>query len=529
MTEQSLIRALTDSLPLLGPELALGAAGCALFLGATFPGRRSGWAVFALTALVSAAVLAYWPRPSVARSLEHLLAAPIVLDHLAQFTKGLAILGGIVLVFLSWDEVSDRSAAEYHGCLLFIVAGLCLAGSANELVTLFLALELISIPTYVLLYLPRFDHASQEAAMKYFLLSVFSSALLLFGFSYLYGLSGTTNLTGLVERLTQPDESGSSRAIILVAVLMVVAGLGYKITMVPFHYYAPDVYQGAPTTGAALLAFIPKVAGFVALFRILGFVRLDVVDGPQILGEQLSVLFWILAAVTMLLGNVLALLQTNLKRLLAYSSIAHAGYMLVGVAVAHHLAIAAPPTQAPGGVPAVMFYLVAYGAMTIGAFGIVASLSTPERPVETDDDLAGLSQSHPGVALLMALFLFSLIGIPLTAGFMGKLFLVTGALAIDGPQATIFRWLAVLLVVNAAIGGWYYLRILAKMYLFPSARPIRHRLALPGLIALWLCAAVTLALGVYPKLAYDAATRVITPEIASSNPTRLEANTSPQN
>jgi NADH-quinone oxidoreductase subunit N len=292
---------------------------------------------------------------------------------------------------------------------------------------------------------------------------------------------------------------------------MVIAGLGYKITAVPFHYYAPDVYQGAPTSGAALLAFVPKVAGFVALIRVFGFVRPDHLDTLWILSDQVSVLFWILAAVTMVLGNVMALLQSNLKRLLAYSSVAHAGYMMVGLAVAHRLATAAPPTQAPGGVPALLFYLVAYGAMTVGAFAVIAYLSTPERPIETEDDLAGLSTSHPGVALLMAVFLFSLIGIPLTAGFMGKLFLVAGAMAVDAPNATIYRWLALILVLNAGIGGWYYLRILSKMYLYPTARPIQRSADLPGLAAIWLCAAVTLVLGVSPGLLYDTASRIGVP------------------
>jgi NADH-quinone oxidoreductase subunit N len=399
--------------------------------------------------------------------------------------------------------------------LLLIVAGLCLTGSANELVTLFLALELISIPTYVILYLPRFDNASQEAAAKYFLLSVFSSAFLLFGFSYLYGVTGTTNIPALIDALNQtrstvrPPMTVPVPALALGALVMIVVGLGFKITAVPFHFYAPDVYQGTATVVAALLAFIPKVAGFVALFRVLGFVLAGQAGNiPTAYGSQLPVLLWILAAVTMTLGNILALLQNNLKRLLAYSSVAHAGYMLIGLAVAYNLSWQAGPGEVPperdalasipAGVQAVLFYLTAYGAMTIGAFAVIAFLSTKERPVELEDDLAGLGTSHPGIALIMAVFLFSLIGMPLTAGFAGKFWLFFNALAVKGERATQFYWLAGVGAINAAIGGWYYLRILAKMYLHSSVRPLERAPSWPALMALWVCAFLTIFLGVYP-------------------------------
>jgi NADH-quinone oxidoreductase subunit N len=365
------------------------------------------------------------------------------------------------------------------------------------LVTLFLSLELISIPTYVLLYLPRYDDAAQEAAMKYFLLSIFSSALTLFGFSYLYGLAGTTNLPALLAALGNVGPDGLLPRTAQVALVMVVAGLGFRITAVPFHFYAPDVYQGTPTVAAALLAFIPKVAGFVALVRVLGFLWIDRTGTVGLaLGAQVPMLFFILAAVTMFLGNLLGLLQDNLKRLLAYSSVAHAGYMLMGLAVAPDLHVRGEETA--GGVDAVLFYLVAYGAMTIGAFAILAYLSTPQRPVEMIEDLAGLSRSHPGVALLMALFLFSLIGIPLTAGFAGKLVLFFGAMAV--PQHPwLFRILALIGVINAAIGAWYYLRVLVVMYLRNPIKPLENARSWPGLATLWICAALTLFLGVYPN------------------------------
>jgi NADH-quinone oxidoreductase subunit N len=291
---------------------------------------------------------------------------------------------------------------------------------------------------------------------------------------------------------------------------MVVAGLGFRITAVPFHFYAPDVYQGTTTGMAALLAFVPKVAGFAALLRVLGFLPAYLGGAPGAMGEQVPVLLWIMAAVTMSLGNILALLQDNVKRLLAYSSVAHAGYMLIGLAVAPRLAGA--PGEAVGGVEALLFYLIAYGAMTVGAFAVLHYLSTPERPVESVDDLAGLGKSHPGVALLMVLFLFSLIGIPLTGGFMGKFLLFFDAMGLSSSapglsdaartqlaeQARLYRLLALIGAVNAAIGAWYYLRIASVMYLREGIEPLPRAKPAPVLGAIWACALLTLALGIYP-------------------------------
>jgi NADH-quinone oxidoreductase subunit N len=511
----NLLQSLTGYITACLPEALLGVSACVMFLGGTWLHCRMRWGIWALLSLAAAGVaLALNPlslHDSEAKASAALFAAPVWFDRFALLVRVMALVGGAVLVLLSWDEVPDRQAADYHACVLLIVAGTGLTAAANELVTLFLALELVSIPTYVLLYLPRADAPAQEAAMKYFLLSIFSSAFLLFGFSYLYGLAGTTNLPALAEALTR--NPAALPGVALVALVMVVAGLGFKITAVPFHFYAPDVYQGTATANAALLAFIPKVAGFAALARVLGFLPYTFHGQPLteggaaglMLGEQVPVLFWIMAAVTMTLGNVLALLQDNVKRLLAYSSVAHAGYMLIGLAVAPRLS--ADTSGSVGGVEAVLFYLVCYGGMTVGAFAILSYLSTDERPVETVDDLAGLGRSHPGVALLMALFLFSLIGIPLTAGFWGKFLLFNGALmvpynidsATSIEQRRLFITLAFIGVINAAIAGWYYLRIAAAMYLRDPLNPIAKGRPRPVLLAVWVCALLTLGVGVYPE------------------------------
>lgn len=503
MSEQ-IVNALVHVFYLVVPEAILVGAACLFFLGGTFRNERRLWSSLALAALAGAGIAFVATWPSGVRPDEEIYATPIFLDWTALLIKAVALVGGAVLVLLSWNEVPDEWAAEHHACLLLIVAGLCLTGAANELVTLFLALELISIPTYVLLYLPRHDDAAREAATKYFLLSVFSSAFPLFGFSYLYGLGGTTNLPALAEALRRGDGDlarqipHTTPALALIALVMVVTGLGFKITAVPFHFYAPDVFQGSTTGSAALLAFLPKAAGFTALLRVLGSVLAGKAESIPALGPQTPLLLCILAAATMTLGNILALLQSNLRRLLAYSSVAHAGYMLIGLAAAQNPDFSATaPT--PLGVQAVLFYLVAYGAMTVGAFAVLAHLSTPQRTIENEDDLLGLAGSHPWTALLMAVFLFSLIGMPLTAGFAGKMMLFFGALAVEGERAVMFRWIAALGAVNAAIGGWYYLRILTKMYLHKPIKPLETPRPWPGFAALWICAAVTLFLGIFPE------------------------------
>ncbi len=347
--------------------------------------------------------------------------------------------------------------------------------------------------------------------MKYFLLSIFASALLLFGFSYLYGVAGSTNVPTLLDTLALARNDGLP-GITQVALVMIVAGLSFRITAVPFHFYAPDVYQGTSIAAAALLAFIPKVAGFIALIRLMGYVWGPTGAGMA-LGLQGPMLLYILAAVSMTLGNVLALLQNNVKRLLAYSSVAHAGYMLIGLAVAPDLQAGAVPGSMTGGVDAILFYLVAYGAMTVGAFAVLAYVNGPGQSVETVDDLAGLSRNQPGVAALMALFLFSLIGIPLTAGFAGKLLLFFGALAAPPPaeHPWLFSILAVVAALNAAVAAWYYLRIVAVMYLRNPIQPLTRPRSAPGLAALWICAVVTLVLGIAPNPLSQLALRAATP------------------
>ncbi len=534
------VSALSGFFPWIVPECILGFVACVLFLGATWRPNRNLWGAVALLGVTAAGIALWLTRlpqfetPDKAQAA--LFASPVLLDRLTIYIKALALAGAAVLILLSWDEVAEDVAAEYHACLLVIAAGVCFTAAANDLITLFLALELISIPTYVILYLARTSEKAQEAGVKYFLLSIFSSALLLFGFSYLYGVAGTTNLQGIASALTSRDEGKSGVA--MVALVMIVAGLGFKITAVPFHFYAPDVYQGTSNGAAALLAFVPKVAGFVALIRVFGFVPFEIhtdeakptiITGAGfIAGPDLATLLWIIAAVTMTLGNVLALLQDNVKRMLAYSSVSHSGYMLIGLASAYYLR-GSQSTLLTRGVDTILFYLVSYGCMTIGAFAVLEYLSSRERPVETVDDLAGLSKTHPGVAILMTLFLLSLIGIPPTPGFSAKWDLLFGAFSLQGPnptpddltQARLFRILALIAVINAAVGSWYYLRIITVMYLRTPLQPLAKQKMSPKLVAVWVCAALTL-LFCYPRPLFDKARGAIDNKVQIAAPARTE-------
>lgn len=482
------------------PEVVLVATACVHFFAGPFlvsergeapAGLRHRWGGLALAGLLAAA--GFWLNTRPIADAAPL--GPFRLDDLAWFVRGLALAGGALLLLTAWNRVDDDRAAEHHACLLLITAGVSLVGAANDLVTLFLALELVSIPTYVLLYLGRRDVAAQEAVVKYFLLSVFSSALVLFGFAYLYGVTGTTNLTALYAAF---ESARTLPTVLLISAAAVIAGLGFRVTAVPFHFYAPDVFQGTSTGGAAMLSFVPKVAGFVALLRVLVGPPSDAALWS--LGERAEPIFWGLAVLSMTVGNVLAFLQTDVRRLMAYSSIAHAGYMLAGLAVAPRVGATV------AGIPALLFYLAAYGAMTIGVFAILAAIRSgaPEGRSETSDDLAGLNTTHPVAAMLMTVFLFSLTGLPPTAGFLGKLNLFLAAWSAGTPGA---QWLAMLMAVNAVISAWYYLRLIGVMYLQPAkaaARPLES----PAFVGGILCAAATIALFVAPDWLWQTVVRI---------------------
>lgn len=430
-----------------------------------------------------------------------LYSAVALNDDFSYFGRLVLLLSGFLLLGLAHNQVDDARAPEFFGALLMIIAGSMMVAAANELVFLFVGLELVSIPTYLLLYLPLRNATTQEAATKYFFLSIFSSGLLLYGLAFLYGTTGISNLKALAflnGPAQLPDVPQSQ--FVAIALVFVMAGLGFRVAAVPFHFYAPDVYEGSPTVMAALLAWIPKAVGFLAIVRTLTAVVSPISHATNIVSKAVT-LAWLIAVVTMTLGNAVALLQDNLKRLFAYSSIAHAGYLMVGVAVAFYNTPDASPAFL--GTQGILVYLVAYVLMTLGAFGIFIALSTPERPVETVEDLTGLARSHPVTAFCLAVCLFSLAGIPPLAGFWGKFQIFYSAFAAaTGDDAWNFQVLAVIGVLNSAVGAYYYLRIVVNMYLRPAPSamaPLQPRPAGPTQLAVACCVILTLLFGFFPN------------------------------
>jgi NADH-quinone oxidoreductase subunit N len=493
------------------PEALLLATVCLMLLlgpflvddeGKAEQGVARRWTVLSLITLAIAGwvVLKTADRPP--------LPGFFMADGLTLFVRTLTLSLGAVLVVILTRQIDDGSSAEAHACLLAILAGTNFVAMATDLVGLFLALELVSIPTYIYLYLPRRDALMQEAALKYFLLSVFSSAFVLFGMSWLYGAAGTTNLAEISAHLAanaaeaeQGAEMTDSTAddathpgLALAALTIVLAGLSFRIAAVPFHFYAPDVFQGVNSASAAMLSIVPKIAGFAALFRLLPG-NIDWVR-DQATGASVHNLAAILAIVTMTVGNLLALRQHNLHRLLAYSSIAHSGYMLVGLAAGQ-----APATI--GGVTALWFYLATYAIATVGIFSLLAAAGG-DKPLQTDADLNGLSQTHPAIAALLAISLFSLTGLPPTAGFWGKLnlFQASWSSSTLPPWGV---WLAGAIAVNAAISAWYYLRLIAAMYREGGGGPASARLALAPAAAGAACAVGAILLFAAPQRLLDLA------------------------
>jgi NADH-quinone oxidoreductase subunit N len=482
---------------LAAPEIVLLGTACIVFLLGCFRKGRGLWFAVSLAGVGVAAIVAGSVKTTMP---EAITVAPLIPDAAAGFIRWLAIVFAAVFLFVSFAETDHTNAAEYFGCSLVAAAGVSLAGRANDLITLFLALELLSIPTYILLYLPAKSKANQEAAAKYFYLSILSSAVLLFGFSYLYGLAGSTNLTAVAGTLAKSNVEQIS-PMALIAAVMVIAGIGFRITAVPFHFYAPDVYEGGPTGVVAQIAFWPKVAGFIALVRLFDLISPDPLHPPFNPASKVPLLLWIIAILTMTFGNVMALLQDNLRRMLAYSGVAHGGYLLIGLITASSLGDA-HSTPSVGGIEAILVYLAAYGAMTAGIFAAIQFLSTPEQPVESIDDLAGLGTSRPLTAASVAILLFSFIGLPLTAGFVGKFLLFLGAMGAPTDSTSmreLYRTLAVVAAVNAAIGAIYYLRVIGVMYLRTALRPPARSKAYCAWFATVALAGLTLFFGFYPQ------------------------------
>lgn len=497
----------------LQPEILLVVVATLIYVVGAWKRGVVVWTVVALAGYAGAAALLARNEHWLAENpLLATLSGPLSVDFLGFLGRWFALAIGVLATLAIAHEARREVASEVLGTLMTVVVGMMLVARANDLVLLFVGLELVSIPSYVLLMLARPDRPSSEAAAKYFFLSILSSAMFLLGLAYLYGVSGTTVLIGnsevpgIARRLAElPGDSPLPVAAMgTISLLMMLAGLGFKVAAVPFHFYAPDVYQGTTSGNAAVLAVAPKVAG------VMGLARLALVMVPLVGSFAWQVLL-VIAVLTMTIGNVCALWQTNLRRMLGYSSIAHSGYLLVGLTAG--LAAASRGVESSG-VAATIFYLAVYSLGTLGAFVALGYLSPEQRDVSELDHLSGLGRREPAVAGALAVAMFSLAGIPPLAGFWGKLGLVTGAIAVamqpelsGGRLAIGFIVLSIVLVLNAAIAAAYYLRVVATMYFRPTSEPVGvERGPMSAWAALAACTLLLVSLGGAPRLLVECST-----------------------
>jgi NADH-quinone oxidoreductase subunit N len=476
------------------PELILVGSACALFLLGTstrITARRAA-PILAILALAVVFVVEVLHGAMALSDVQADSFGTLRVSEFAHYIKMLAAAVGAILVLLAWPgnrDATGNSAADYgtetpefFALLLLSIAGIFLVSVANDMILLFLGIELASIPTYIMVSVSRPLPAAQEAGVKDFFLGAMSAALMLFGFSYLYGTTGTTDLHAIAQRFAGTVRPGATGTNLspwqVLGLVMVLAGFAFKLAAVPLHFYVGDVYQGAATPMTALLSFVPKTSGIVATIKLLYVAGGGSFEVPSTIAK----LVWVLAALTMTFGNILGLIQVaNVKRVLAYSSVAHSGYMLVGLTALAFGATGAggnPNLVRTGALSGVLFYLAAYGIMNAGAFGVLMLLPArkeahgfsrgtegerfADTSAETFEDIAGQGRNHPALGLAMAVCCFSLIGLPLTIGFFGKLYIIRPAL-----QGHLY-WLVVITMINAAISAGYYLKIVAAMFLRPE-------------------------------------------------------------
>ncbi len=469
-----------DKLSTLWPEMTLLAGACVCMLaglsGSAVVRRSPRW-IAAVSLLLAGLCVA---TSSVAEP-RHTGAALVGVAGLAVYVKMAIVAVGLLLLLIASQvpdrlrQTQDAEAAtgrggvfdpagvmrgEFFAFFLLSLCGAMLCAGAEDLVWLFLALELTSLPTYVMVATSRDRAGAQESAVKYFFLGAMAAAVFLYGFALIYGATGSTQYDQIAAFVHAQSASGQALPpLFIVGLVLAVVGVSFKIAAVPMHFYAADVYQGAAGPVTAFLAFVPKTAGFVSLIGLLG-------PACQANAEQLQPviwLLWIMAVLSMTVGNTLGLLQHNVKRVLAYSSIAHSGYMLVGL-IAAVAAATTPGAVTAGehlgnGVAALLFYLVAYGLATLGAFAVLGCVTTDQGDeAQTYDDIAGLGQRHPLLGVIMLISVLSLVGLPPMVGFLGKIYLFGSAIQHG------YIWLVIIAVLNSAISAVYYLRIIGACY-----------------------------------------------------------------
>jgi NADH-quinone oxidoreductase subunit N len=402
-----------------------------------------------------------------------------IVDDYGVFLTFVFLLVAAITILTSLDFLGRErmNHPEFYALLLFATAGMVMMAASNELVMIFLGLEILSIATYVMAGFRRTDLKSNESALKYFLLGSFSSAFFLYGVAMIFGATGSTNLVAIAGSLKSQEIQLS--LVELAAALMLIA-LCFKVAVAPFHIWTPDVYEGAPTPVTGFMSVGPKAAGFAVLFRVF------LTAFPTIQDRWASAI-WLIAAVTMILGNVIAVVQPNIKRMLAYSSIAHAGYIAVAFA-----------STSDRGVSAALFYLLAYALMNLGAFAIVTILSRSEDKLVNLTDYAGLAAKRPALAAILSLFLLSLAGVPGTAGFAGKFFIFRAALE------SRLLWLAIIGVITTVVSFYYYLYVIVQMYMRDPSEEFSDLRVVGSLKAALLVSSVgTLYLGILPTRVLD--------------------------
>jgi NADH-quinone oxidoreductase subunit N len=463
----------TDLLPLLPFLIVIGWACVLLLIDLFIPkGHKGITALLAALGLIASLAAAIWRYGNSSITFSMM----IVEDGFSNFLQLIFLVTGLVGIALAYDYLKRKEIeqGEYYTLLLFTVGGMMLMALAGDLIVVFLALELLSIPLYVLSGFARPQEASEEAAMKYFLLGAFASSFVVYGIALVYGATQTTQFAEIV--LSVQSASANSELLIIGAGLILV-GLGFKVAAVPFHMWTPDVYQGAPSSVTAFMSVGAKAGGFAALLRVF------LLAFPG-LADSWSVIAMVIAALTMAWGNIAAIAQPNIKRMLAYSSIAHAGYILMV------LPAAADSSIAPDAVSAALFYILAYAVCNLGAWGVVLAVEKKEGGGLNLDDYAGLGTKNPGLALAMAIFMFSLTGIPPTAGFMGKFYIFRVVIEAD------LVWLAIIGVLTSLISAYYYLRIIVIMYMRPGEPETRSEAWLDTTVM--VTGLLTVLLGILP-------------------------------
>lgn len=401
-------------------------------------------------------------------------SGPLALDSYALFFNGIFCLAGVLTVLMSGSylDLTKIRQGEYYALLLFAAVGMVLMAAATDLITIFLGLETMSIAVYVLAGIWHQRLASNEAALKYFLLGAFASGFLLYGMALIYGVTGSLQLAVIAEQVAA---QGSS-PLLLVGMGLLLVGFGFKVAAAPFHVWTPDVYEGSPTTITAFMAVGVKAAAFAAFARVFLYALAAV-------HAEWQGVVWVIAVLTMTVGNLTALVQTNIKRMLAYSSVAHAGYVLVAMVAGKEL-----------GGAAMMYYLVAYGFMNLGAFGVVLSLNRQDQPNEELRDYAGLGFRYPALGMAMAIFMLSLTGVPPLVGFTGKFYVFSAAVEAG------YIGLAVIGVLNSAVSAYYYIRVIVTMYMEEGDDGFEIAALRPALsAAIIIAAAGTVLLGIFPS------------------------------